>query len=365
VLLAFFLAFWLGVGGAGAWIVVQGVVNVARGQLVFSGSPVELGPALLAGLICIALGCAWVPGIVVALAAAAESISSAQFVRIRTNRLRVSRRLLGFRTGKIIRVNTIVSTRLREHDGVLLLEPQTGFLELTAHAEAEERTPLVETMHALWHLPPPDKTPPGAKLPGRWEALTAPDGSRDSRQGGVKERREARVTWAIPAGLSFLASGVLLPRHATEVSALPVGTLALIMAAVVWSVLSSIRKAPEQGEGLRERSERADRRAWRATRRSGVNSRRRAARATRRSSRISRRRRGVGRLPRRDHVTSSATCHVVISSSGFRVKSGTVASACGNPTGRTSTAVSFLPRLSNSRRNPVGVGVCVSVTSPM
>ena len=48
-----------------------------------------------------------------------------------------------------------------------------------------------------------------------------------------------------------------------------------------------------------------------------------------------------------------------MSSKGFRVKSGTVASFAGYPTGSKIKGFSFVGLLSTFDRNPIGVGVCV------
>ena len=49
----------------------------------------------------------------------------------------------------------------------------------------------------------------------------------------------------------------------------------------------------------------------------------------------------------------------MMSSKGFRVKSGTVASFAGYPTGSKIKGFSFVGLLSTFDRNPIGVGVCV------
>ena len=66
-----------------------------------------------------------------------------------------------------------------------------------------------------------------------------------------------------------------------------------------------------------------------------------------------------------DRHAGAAHRQTAIWSTALRRRSGTFASAAGYPTGITSIARSLAGLPSNSPRNPIGLGVCVSVTSPM
>ena len=55
---------------------------------------------------------------------------------------------------------------------------------------------------------------------------------------------------------------------------------------------------------------------------------------------------------------------IITSDSGFLLITGTFASSAGNPTGIKRNGLSFVGRSRICARNPIGLGVCVSVASP-
>lgn len=221
------LAFWFAGEAFVLWILIAGGWALATGQPMGSGhEPLELAPALFAGIFLMGWLAFWTLGGVMAWHEFFRLLWSCDRLIARSDALEIVRR-----TGPLTKRLRLPRDTLR---GLFRVDSQTavhaetadGTVELTRNGTPAEQEQLIAAFVAELRLPMADRLPP--ILPVAWRQVRASEGDEVLVKNPAERRTAARIMWLIALPLTWAALTVL-----GEAWAKPgLGAVAAILAAV-------------------------------------------------------------------------------------------------------------------------------------
>ena len=203
---------WAAGEGFAIWLLVKGGIALLTGRPPDPGhAPLDLGPALLAGLFLLVWLSLWTVGGVAAFSELFRLLWGQDRITVSSGRLAVAKLRGPFRSRQSFDRHQIRRLTLIGQYKRLGLETQTQRIELSALGSPAERQEAVTCLRAEFGIPD-EPSAATTTIPTGWEEIITPEGERALVTDLTMRRRQARVAGV--GTLLLAATTFLIARKA-------------------------------------------------------------------------------------------------------------------------------------------------------